>query len=264
MTENSGIFDLDSALTNTEYDNPGETIVQSEESLLETLVGEGKKFKSVEALAKGKILSDAFVERLKEENRLAREEIERLRQERGNESKIDVLLQRLQGNQAQMSSGFNQPTESREAPIQNEPVSPELIAENVLSLIEKRTNERTELENINYVGLSLKESFGSDWKNKLREFGNSLGVDEVIIDSWVKKNPKALVEQVRKAFKPASPPVNVRNSFNTSGLNVDSTGARNMSYYKKIKEKDPKRYWSNAVQLDMHKDALKLGEKFFT
>jgi hypothetical protein len=36
-----------------------------------------------------------------------------------------------------------------------------------------------------------------------------------------------------------------------------------MSFYKKLKAQDPKKYESSEVQVKMHKDAMKLGERFF-
>lgn len=49
------------------------------ENLFDTLVGEGKKFKDAQALAKAKAESDAFIEQLKEENANLREQTKQIK-----------------------------------------------------------------------------------------------------------------------------------------------------------------------------------------
>jgi hypothetical protein len=40
-------------------------------------------------------------------------------------------------------------------------------------------------------------------------------------------------------------------------------GERDSSYYDNLRKTDPKRYFTQEVQAQRHRDALKLGEKFF-
>jgi hypothetical protein len=65
---------------------------QSGDNPVETLVGEGKKFKTVEDLARGKLEADAFIEQLKEENHMAVEELKKLQGNSDDSAKVADLI----------------------------------------------------------------------------------------------------------------------------------------------------------------------------
>lgn len=70
------------------------------ESVLDSLVGQGKKFVDSEALAKGKQEADVFIEQLKEEKRLALEELEKVQKEKGTEYTVADLIKAVKDSTA--------------------------------------------------------------------------------------------------------------------------------------------------------------------
>lgn len=85
---------------------------QSEASRIAELVGEGKKFKTVEDLARGKLEADAFIEQLKEENAMAVEELKKYQGQQDDSNKVAELLATVKSmSQQQDSEGNNQLTE---------------------------------------------------------------------------------------------------------------------------------------------------------
>ena len=93
--------------TDDQAGEPGET------SPLNTLVGEDKKFKTLDDLAKGKLEADAFIEKLKEENRMALEELEKLQTKGDDSAKVSDLMATVKEMiaQQQNSDGTNQLTD---------------------------------------------------------------------------------------------------------------------------------------------------------
>jgi hypothetical protein len=60
----------------------------------------------------------------------------------------------------------------------------------------------------------------------------------------------------------SSPPGTFVPTSTTRGP-MGGTGERDSSYYDNLRKTDPKRYFTQEVQAQRHRDALKLGEKFF-
>jgi len=94
-------------------DQGGETEGSTEDNPLETLVGEGKKFKTVEELARGKLEADRFIEKLKEENHMALEELQKLQGNKDDSAKVADLIAAVKEAAAQQqdSDGNNQMSE---------------------------------------------------------------------------------------------------------------------------------------------------------
>ena len=64
----------------------------STESVLDSLVGDGKKFDSVEALAQGKLASDQHITKVEQENADLRSKLEELQNTKEGETKMDDIL----------------------------------------------------------------------------------------------------------------------------------------------------------------------------
>jgi hypothetical protein len=230
----------------------------------EELVGEGKKFKTPEELARGKAEADAFIERLKREQ-------EALRQELNTKLSMEEYVDRLRTS--------SQPNNSRSDPPLNEPNGGEggdngktqLKPEDIEALIEQkvtaRERARIQQQNQETVKQKLIESFGNDYISKLKEAASTLGLTPEDMDAMAKDRPKAFLKLVgADNAQPQSKP-NTNSLFTPPSGNATAprqvSGDRTKSYYDEIKQKDPKRYWSPAVQNSLHQDALRLGEKFF-
>lgn len=67
----------------------------SSESVLDTLVGDGKKFENVEALAKGKAESDEHISKIEQENADLKVKVEELAKGETKQKQIDDLLEAI-------------------------------------------------------------------------------------------------------------------------------------------------------------------------
>lgn len=251
---------LFNAQDNTGDDTP--PAADPNKNWLEELVGEGKKFKDPNELARGKAEADAFIERLKREQ-------EELRTELNTRLTLEQYLDK-------MGSNANQNQNGRSDPPPNEPngdgsnttaLKPEDIERLIETKVSEREKQRIQSQNRAEVKQKLTEAFGNDYISKLKEVGGALGLSAERLDEMAAESPKAFLKLVgadtapqNQQRKPDSlfvPPTGQTTQTRTV------SGDRTKSYYDTLKKNDPKNYWSAAVQNQMHKDALRLGENFF-
>lgn len=247
------------------FENEGsrEPIVDPSKNWLEEYVGEGKKFKDAEDLAKGKAHSDAFIYRLQKEQ-------EELRKELNARIKLEEFMDRMN---SQNTSGANQSTQTDGTGSQtNGTASSATSPDEIEALIEQRLAQREAeakaRENIEAARSKLQEVFGENYQAELESRTKSLGLTKEFVSNLAKTQPKALfallgVEgqtQQRRDDLFATP----RGSVNTSGLNQSSSNEKNWAHYEKLRKQNPAAYFTTQVQNEIHKQAAKLGERFYS
>lgn len=223
---------------------------------IEDLVGEGKKFKTVEDLAKGKLEADRFIEKL------TREQAD-LRNELNTRIGLTEFLDQIKNSNTQQNqpSGDNQ---TRNGGENATALTPEQIEELLDRKLTAKEQARIASENLRATKQKLAEAFGPNYVNKLNEEAESLGLSKEYMNNLAATAPQALFKllgvdnkaQAQDLFTPPS------NSFrgSTPSAPVDRT----QTWYNQLKAKDPKQYWDSKTQVQMHKDAVRLGERFFT
>jgi hypothetical protein len=238
-----------------------EPVTIEDKNYLEDLVGEDKKFKSVEDLAKGKAESDAFIRKLQEENEGMRQEL-----------KTRISLQEFMDKQEQMrknesANSVPENTTSESSAETKTTNQSNFKPEDIEKLLEKKLAEREQQSNTQRnmaaVVNRLKEVWGPNYTAELRKQAREIGVGEEFLTDIARTQPSAffkLINVEAKSNVTDAPPRSVTNSAATMG---SQDGVKNMSYYNKIKEKDPNLYWSVTMQNEMHKQAQRLGEEFF-
>lgn len=214
---------------------------------LSELVGEGRKFKNPSDLAKGKIEADTFIEKLKSENATLREDL-------SARKKLEELIEKL----------ATTPNHNDDGSQHNQTADIDEILEQKLSEYEQRKQRQ---QNLDFVKNKLKEYYGDDYVTTLKSLTKDLGLTNEAINEIAKSHPHAALKLLKTEsrqtdVKYSTPPVSSVNIGVNPGSS-NSSGERNMSYYDKIKNADKKKYWSKEVQAQMHKDAVRLGEKFF-
>lgn len=225
---------------------------------LDDLVGDGKKFKTVEELARGKLESDRFIQQLQGE-------LKGLRDELGTRVKLEEFMDKLSNSQKPdqtMDTGHNQ---NREGGNEVTALKPEDIRKLLDEELQKRESVSAAQRNLEAVKGKLVDSFGPNYASRLEQEASKLGVTKDFLNNLAASQPNAFLRLVgadtgvqRKTEDIFTPP--------TSQLQLRNPGTleRNQSYYNKMKQDNPKEYWTPAVQNQLHKDALRLGETFFT
>jgi len=215
-----------------------------DESILSNLVGDDKKFKSAEDLAKGKLESDRFIEQLKEENADLRGNLDR------RLAAEDILkeIKKATGNEQDKET----PSDDSGQPA---PKSYEL--EDIVSLVDQRVTAKQEQEradrNRETANAKLVAKLGDPSKAAafLKQKSEELGVSGQWLVEVAEKSPEAFLNalgiEVPKVRVPD--PVYEEGNVNTGAL--DHTGGdtdNQKPYFDDMRRKDRDRWMSPEVQ----------------
>lgn len=239
-------------------DNDGD--FDPNKNYLETLVGDGKKFKTVEDLAKGKAEADLYIKTILRTQDELRADYERLREEYNSRAKLEELIDQL--NTSNLASSNSTP------PANEDTNTPNLKPEDIESLVMKKLQEtelkRNEERNINTVMAKLKEKFGNNYADVLNRQAEQLGLSKEDVTNLAKKSPNAFLK-VMELDKPAEDNTLFklpRNERRPDTFAPTSTQKRSWSYYEKMRKENPKAYFDPKTQVQMHHDAIALGDAF--
>lgn len=240
---------------------PVETVtpVETQENALEALVGEGKKYKDLEALAKANLEKDSFIERLQTEGSEIRQELEK-------RLTIDEFMQKLEAKRLESgtSNDGTPPSEPPKEEISKEGLTREEISELLKQELSSQTKEQQKQSNLSEAISELNKIWGSDTKVKLNQRASELGISVQELKAHAENNPKVFLSLV----KPETPvqgsaTSTVFQSSTDTGKTPATNGEKTKSYYDRMRKDNPKAYWSKTVQNEMHRQALKLKDDFF-
>src|SRR5258707_4498662 len=234
------------------------TQIDPDRKYLQDLVGEDKKFKSNEDLARGKHISDSYITLLEKRLDASRQEYMDLNQQYNARAKIEELLDQM----AVQRSSSEQPIvkdDNIQAP-QFDPKQLDVLISNKIS--ENETAKRKQ-DNANFVRDKIIKEYGSDYQNIVNRQINELGLTREEFNSMARIQTKVLLrylgldEQIKQNPFQSLPQSQQRTT--TTGPTVEK---RTWAYYQDLKKKDPSRWLSKDIAVQMHNDAIALGEDF--
>jgi|DEB0MinimDraft_3_1074331.scaffolds.fasta_scaffold01585_7 hypothetical protein len=239
------------------------TNTQVPEKFFDTLVGEGKKFKDPEELAKGKWESDNYIQTLEKKLDEFRKELD----QRETAKEIADRLNAQLANQAPSNEGSHQtPNENGGG---NDDLTTQkmegLSKEELLKLLDERDRMSKAQQNRLEVSRTLSEKVGATAPKWLEDKARELGVTKEYLQQQAEVSPKVFYNLVglnQSAPKGGTGFVPPQSSFNTQALD-SGTQVRNNSYYEKIFKENPKMRFDPKLTVQMHKDAQKMGASFF-
>jgi hypothetical protein len=228
-----------------------ETDADPDKDFVAELVGEGKKFKDANALAKSKLASDSHILKIESENA-------QLRQELKTRLTLEEFYDQVK----------NKPSPSTPPPTeQDEPERTEFSVEQIDSLVDKRFQERLTVEqqknNLAYVTQEVAKKLGPNYKKLMADRAKEVGEAPENLTHLAMTKPKLFLELMVPSVGTTNIPGLPRTQLDTGKMAFENNAVRNQSYYQKLRQTDRKRYDSRNVQIQMHKDAMALGEKFF-
>ncbi len=228
---------------------------------LEELVGDGKKFKSVDDLAKSKAYSDIHIANLERRMDQMREDYIRVKSESESGAKLQELidLMKTQGTQQQTSSTNTQANDGTQSPV----IKPEEIQSLVSNEVAKLEATRREQDNYNQVLAKVTERYGNNYRTVLKDQANALGLTEDDINSMARRNPNLFYktfdinENRQQSFQ--TPPTSQTRQSNFT----PRAEKRTMSFYEKMRKENPVAYFDPKIAVQMDRDAQALGQDFF-
>jgi hypothetical protein len=230
---------------------------------LEEYVGEGKKFRDAADLARGKAHSDVFIARLQKE-------MEGLRSELQTRLKLEEFMDRMNSNNSTVGNGqITQTTATATSDgTANTALSPDDIEKVVEQKLRAKEQELRTQQNLSLTKEKLVEAFGENYAAELENRVSTLGLSKDLVNQLAKQEPKALFAMLglpgQQARQQELLPNAPRSNVNTTGMGLVVPGEKTYKDYEKLRKQNPGEYWSTRVQSEIHKQALKLGERFYT
>ncbi len=229
---------------------------------LEELVGDGKKFKSVEDLAKGKAIADNYVTILEKKADEMRKQLEDMEVER----RAGATLQELIDQAKNSNNNLQVPNNPNGNEVNNQPG---LKIEDGECLFEQRftqrEREKQEAMNANLVQSKLMERFGDKYPSFLTEQMETLGLNTEDVNLMAKTRPNFLIKALGLDQTPQqndlfqAPP---RSSQRNDNFAPRGSTKRTWSYYQDLKKSNPNLYNDPKTNVQMQNDYLQLGTAF--
>lgn len=222
------------------------------QNYLEHLVGEGKKFKDPEALARGKFEADRTI--------AAREaELAEVRKELNTRISLEEFMTK-QGQREPVQTPNQVSTE-----IVNTNESNTDIAKTVAAEVNKLQAQAQRAANAQASRQKMKEAWGDSAVARLEQVSRDMGLGKEFLQDLAERSPDAFLQvigakvETSKVPNITPPTTRVNSAANVSGRNT----VRNEAYWDKVRESDPKFYFSAQGYNQRHSDAQALGEGYF-
>lgn len=232
-----------------------EITIDPEKDYLPDLVGEGKKFKTPADLARAKLESDAFIERLKRENAEMRSKVET---ELSMKQFLDNLDAKLKAKPADDTTQRTTPDEPNA-----EQINKGISEEDILKLLDNREKTKQQQENLNKAIELSKKSFGANYSLVLEQKAQELGISKNFLEDIAKSNVSAFARIVGAEPKNDSTQLFPTSSVTTQTAPPVNTGKK-YSDFEKMRKENYKEWISPRVQNEIHDLAVKHGEAFLT
>lgn len=238
------------------------TTPETPASPLETLVGEGKKYKTVEDLANAYIHADAFI-------KSTTRELQEVKEELNIRLDTEEVLKRARQNQSNVDQTTPPETKVEKAAT---PLSDEDLAARIRTVTQAERLRETAAQNVTTVATRLIEQFGDEAKANefVRNKAAELGVGVEFLQDVAARSPKAFFSSIGlENTTPKTPPTTPsRGDVNTEAFRNNGAQVKpgTYAYFENLRKTDPKTYFARDTQLAMHKAALEAearGESFF-
>ena len=235
---------------------------------IEALVGEGKPFKDLAALAKGKLEADEFVEQLKKENYEMRNAVKEAEEKLSRSSTTAEILEAVRG----MAQGPNEPpTPGGEGDPGNQPgITEDDIADLIKRTLSKTEQEKTREANFNSVKSAFMDSFKDPDKARLayKAAAVALEMTEEQLDAYSKQSPHLVLRAagLEPAFKSTqTPPSYLESNANSEHQGAGTGPVRDNSWWEtQRKAQGNSWYFQPKTQQMYWEDVKALGDKFLS
>jgi predicted house-cleaning noncanonical NTP pyrophosphatase (MazG superfamily) len=232
-------------------------------SFLETLTGPGGKFYdedpnvALEKVARGKYEADLYVKQLEARLDEMRADFLQMKQENESRANLEELIDQL---------STPRETDTRNTPITQEvskpTIDPTQIENLVSNAVRKIETAKKQEENWNVVKNKLVERYGENWDAHITKQVADLGMTNEDATVLAKKSPTAFIRTFGLDQTPTgqtfqAPPKSQGNVFTPA-----VTPKRNWIYYENLRKEKPDLYFDPKTQIQLHKDAIALGDDF--
>jgi hypothetical protein len=111
----------------------------------------------------------------------------------------------------------------------------------------------------------LQSTYGQNYKESVKKQIEDLGITETELNDLARRSPKLLIKTLGLDKEPSkdnffSPPSSQQRRDNFAPT---AAPQRTWSYYEDLRKKDKNLYFDRKTAIQMQKDAIELGDKFY-
>lgn len=241
------------------FDQNNTDEIQFEEGrdYLSEQVGEGRKYKDNQELAKGNIHANHTINILKTRMDQLRSDFMKERETSLAQTSLQELNAKLEALQASLTA-TPPANQDEKLGIKPEEFS-SLFSQNLALAKEEEKSEA----NYRMVKNRLAEQFGKNSPAVLQDKSNKLGLSPQFVENLARTSPDAFfntfeMNQVQNDNNFQAPP---RSSMRTDF--TPNVAKRTYSYYESLRQKDPNAYYDPKIANQMMDDAFRYGEAFY-
>lgn len=234
----------------TEAKEQGQTNAPQVPEELTDLIGEGKKYKSLEDALRSVPHAQDHISRLERE-------LAEMREDLGKRLSAEEALNKiLEQRQSREEEGTPPPD-----------FSPDTLKNLVKDTYKEVTDDERRARNVEQADKAVRDKWGDKAADMLALKAQELGVGIKFLQDTASHSPKAFYNLVGLEGGPKQQDHSFESrqgSVNTAGMEQNS-GSVPYSYkwYQQMRKQDPKQYYTPKVQMEMHRKAAELGESFY-
>jgi len=228
---------------------------QTQAGYVEQLVGEGKKFKSVEDLAKGKLEADRHISEITQTLAELREEV--AKQEYSKE-----LLAKLQDKGADSTANSASVKNADTSDKGNTSLDASTLETLVEQLMTKKEQTRTAEQNIAAANDAVLAQFGDKSGEMVKAKAAELGMTVERLKEIASESPTAFLQLIGVTQKKSVDTKTPQSTVRTEALS-SNTSDRTFQYYQNMRKENKSLYYSPKIQRTLMEDRLRLGDKFY-
>lgn len=237
----------------------------TDDNPLEALVGEGKKFQTVEDLAKGKLEADSYINQLQAETKQYREMLaeSKLKQD----EKIDKILETLSSRQAPETTTPPAPVPPTSAdltlnPTKEKEVDLETMVSNLLAQREQQTSAE---KNLTTVQQQMNAVYKDKSAQVIQDKANEMGTSVEALKGIAESNPKMFLKLMDVSDRQDTGSLSfTQTSVNTeANAKTDDGSVRNKNWWNAQRREKGRNWFFKPEQQQLYlNDMQALGSKF--
>jgi|SRR6201996_2070597 len=213
------------------------------------------KDKPAEEVLNAKVESDLYIKTLTARLDDLKKDYLQLREQHQAGEDLKTLIDQMKTRQE-----TGQPPAPRSEEVQTA-IKPEEIEALVSQKLNAHQIAQKQRENFDYVQAKLKEQLGNDYQAIYKQRLDNLGLTPEFADELAKTHPNVFIktlelETTQRSTQPVVTSTQRQASFKPN------TPKRDWNYYQELKKTNPRMYLDPKIAIQMHDDAIALGDAF--
>lgn len=230
-----------------------QTTIDESKDFLSELVGDGKKFKDVKDLAKGKAFSDAHIVTLEQT-------LSRMREELQTRKTAAELIDQISQRRTNPDPTPNLDNRALDTDTQTQTKSG-LSPEDVERMFSEREAQRRKDDNLNLATAKLKEIHGDSAATVLQTKARELGLDTTYLKNMAQEAPNAFLALFNKPVEQTQRDVFTAPPSNSFRPTPTTNLSEKWSTFNEVKKSNPSMYWTPGFQRKIMEAAQRAAEQ---